>query len=75
MATNRNISKVNGTTRAFAQRNLLAIGVIAASGVMTVQSALAIPPGGGAPAPEIGAGVLGTILAVGAVKFFRRNRA
>jgi hypothetical protein len=72
MVTKRKLSAIGGM-----MSNKLAIGVIAAS-AMTVQSAFARPPweqGGGAPAPEIGAGVLGTILAVGAVKFFRRNRA
>jgi hypothetical protein len=29
--------------------------------------------GGGAPAPEIGAGILGILLAAGAVRYFRRR--
>jgi len=69
MATNRKIAAISGATF-----NRLAIGVIAASS-MTVQSAFARPPdGGGAPAPEIGVGVLGAILSVAAVKFFRRHQ-
>jgi hypothetical protein len=68
MATNRKSSAISGATF-----NRLAIGVIATS-AMTVQSAFATPAGGGAPAPEIGVGVLGAILSVAAVKFFRRHQ-
>ena len=71
MATNRKISAIRA-----AMSDKLAIGVIAAS-AMTVQSAFARPPegGGGAPAPEIGVGVMGAILSVAAVKYFRRLRS
>lgn len=44
---------------------------------LTPSIALATTPwniGCGAPAPEIGAGVVGTILAVGTVKYFRSLR-
>ena len=71
MATKRKIAAISG-----AMSNKLAIGVIAMS-AMTVQSAFARPPwdqGGGAPAPEIGVGVMGAILSVAAVKYFRRAR-
>ena len=73
MATKRKISAFST-----AMSNKLAIGVIATS-AMTVQSAFASGPdwpphGGGAPAPEIGVGVMGAILSVAAVKYFRRAR-
>jgi hypothetical protein len=82
MATNQNISAGNGATtnsrRAIAVRHMLAIGVIAAAGSLASGSAFAATvwqqaAGCAAPAPEIGAGVLGAILSVAAVKFFRRR--
>ena len=73
MATKRKISSISG-----AMFNKLAIGVIAIS-AMTSESAFAFPfdpghQGGGAPAPEIGVGVMGAVLSVAAVKYFRRAR-
>ncbi len=71
MVTKRKISAIG-----VAMSNKLAIGVIAMS-AMTSQSAFAEwhpQQGGGAPAPEIGVGVMGAILSVAAVKYFRRAR-
>jgi uncharacterized protein (TIGR03382 family) len=56
---------------------MLAIGVIAAAGSLASGSAFASNWNQGcaaAPAPEIGAGVLGAILSVAAVKYFRRRK-
>ena len=79
MVTKHEISAVSGATthsrRALAARHLLAIAVIAA-GTLASGSAFATTPwnhGCAAPAPEIGAGVLGAMLSVAAVKFFRRR--
>ena len=80
MALNRKISVISGATsnsrRWLAPRHLLAIGVIAA-GTLVSGSAFASgwnnASGCAAPAPEIGAGVLGAMLSVAAVKFFRRR--
>ena len=75
MAAIRKISEISEATsnsrRAFVSGNLVAIGVVAASS-MTIESALACPPDGEAPAPKIGNGVLGVILSIAAVKYFRR---
>jgi hypothetical protein len=79
MATNRKVSAISGgmtnSRRWLAPGHLLAIGVIAA-GTLASGSAFAGTPwnqGCAAPAPEIGAGVLGAMLSVAAVKFFRRR--
>ncbi len=77
MAANLRISATSEATsrsrRAFVARNLAAIvGIAAAS--MTVERALACTPDGGAPAPKVGNGVLGAILSVAAVKYFRRSQ-
>ena len=80
MVTKHEISAISGATsnsrRSLVARNLLAIGVIAAAGTLASGSAFATTPwnhGCAAPAPEIGAGVLGAMLSVAAVKFFRRR--
>ena len=80
MAPNQKVSAIREATshsrRWLAQRHLLAIGVIAA-GSLASGSAFASgwnnAAGCAAPAPEIGAGVLGAMLSVAAVRFFRRR--
>jgi len=54
---------------------LVAVLLLAVGSALAQTSAVAVPPhyGGGAPAPEIGAGVLGVLLSVAAVKYFRRR--
>ena len=63
-------------------KNLLNISGLAAIISLAVSPALAqatstvssfFHKGGGAPAPEIGAGVLGVVLSVAAVKYFRQR--
>ena len=66
-------------------KKLLTISGLATAISLTVGSALAAAPsfydggqwgGGRAPAPEIGAGVIGVLLSVAAVKYFRsRSRS
>lgn len=81
MATNRKVSAISGgmtnSRRWLAPGHLLAIGVIAAAGSLASGSAFAGTPWNqgcaAAPAPEIGAGVLGAVLSVAAVKLFRRR--
>jgi hypothetical protein len=54
-------------------KNLLDLSWLVAIISLAASPALAKPPGGGAPAPEIGAGVLGVLLSVAAVKYFRHR--